>query len=86
MVDRPSDPREMQLVFALAALGMELLLPTLVGGALDYYFGWAPWGVLIGAGLGLTIVLLHAIRRGNLDVWGCRPRESWQSAPSSSGH
>jgi F0F1-type ATP synthase assembly protein I len=57
----------MQLVFALAALGMELLLPTLVGGALDYYFGWAPWGVLIGAGLGLTIVLLHAIRRGNLD-------------------
>ena len=67
MVDKRSPDRELQLAFTMAALGMELVVPILVGWGFDTYFHWAPWGVLVGAVLGLSMVLMHAIRHGNLD-------------------
>jgi F0F1-type ATP synthase assembly protein I len=51
-----------------AGLGVEffasLLACVLIGMWVDHHFGWSPWGVLIGAGVGLTGSMYNLIRRG----------------------
>jgi F0F1-type ATP synthase assembly protein I len=46
---------------ALAQCGMEMVFPLVVGIALDYYFGWKPWGTVVGAVVGFVGGLGHLI-------------------------
>lgn len=50
-----------------AGMGFEffagLLACVLVGIWLDSRFGWSPWGVLVGSGVGLTGSMVNLIRR-----------------------
>jgi len=51
-----------------AGMGFEffagLLACVLVGIWLDSRFGWSPWGVLVGSGVGLIGSMFNLIRRG----------------------
>jgi F0F1-type ATP synthase assembly protein I len=46
---------------ALAQVGTEMVVPTVVGLLLDLKFGWTPWGLLVGVILGLVGGFYHMI-------------------------
>src|SRR5439155_8831608 len=45
---------DMRKSFAMASVGIEMVIPILIGNYLDSRFGWQPWGVLVGAVVGFT--------------------------------
>lgn len=56
------DPKELGFYFSLAQVGMEMVVPIGIGLALDRYFEWkTPWGIIVGAVLGLLVGLLHLV-------------------------
>jgi hypothetical protein len=63
--DSPPDPREMGRYFALAQVGLEMVVPIVIGILLDNNLGWKPWGVVGGAVLGLVGGLAHLIHQAN---------------------
>jgi hypothetical protein len=67
---KPLDPKELGHYYALAQVGLEMVAPAGVGLLVDHYFGWQPWGVVVGAILGLIAGLAHLISLTN------RPRKS----------
>lgn len=56
------DPGEFGRLFALSQIGLEMVVPIVVGAVLDYYFAWGPWGVIIGAVLGFLTGILRIVR------------------------
>lgn len=65
MPDHPPDSREMGYYFALAQVGLEMVVPIGIGVGLDFSFGWGPWGAVVGAVLGFTLGLLHLVSMVN---------------------
>ncbi len=55
------DPREVGRYFALAQVGLEMAAPIALGAFLDARLGWAPWGVVVGAVLGLVGGMAHLL-------------------------
>jgi F0F1-type ATP synthase assembly protein I len=55
------DPKEIGHYYALAQVGLEMVLPVVAGLLLDSRLGWQPWGVVVGAVLGLVAGLAHLI-------------------------
>jgi F0F1-type ATP synthase assembly protein I len=47
------------IYFAIAQVGLEMAVPVGVGLFLDNSLDWRPWGVIVGAVLGLAIGLTH---------------------------
>jgi F0F1-type ATP synthase assembly protein I len=60
----PRDPLSAGIMWASRAtsLGLEFVLPTLVGLWLDGRFGTKPWGTLVGALLGFAAGMTHLLR------------------------
>jgi len=58
--DQP-DSRELGHYYALAQVGLEMVVPVVVGLLLEGYYDWRPWGVIVGAVLGLTTGFVHLI-------------------------
>ena len=48
-------------LMALSQIGLELVAPVVLGVVLDNQFGWTPWGVIVGAILGLVGGFAHLI-------------------------
>jgi F0F1-type ATP synthase assembly protein I len=61
MPEDPINPRELGRYFAIAQIGLEMVVPIGIGIALDHYLDWAPWGVVSGAILGLVVGLVHLV-------------------------
>jgi F0F1-type ATP synthase assembly protein I len=59
------DSRELGHYFTLAQVGLEMVVPIVVGVWLDGHFGWSPWGVVVGAVLGLATGLIHLVALAN---------------------
>jgi F0F1-type ATP synthase assembly protein I len=55
------DPREVGFYFSLSQIGLEMVAPIVVGVLLDVYLGWRPWGIIVGAVLGLVGGFTHLI-------------------------
>jgi hypothetical protein len=55
------DPKEIGHYYALAQVGLEMVMPVVIGLLLEGYFEWRPWGVVVGAVLGLTAGLAHLV-------------------------
>jgi F0F1-type ATP synthase assembly protein I len=62
MLGGSTNRKELGRYLALSQVGLEMVGPILLGVVLDYYLGWSPWGVLVGAVLGLTGGLFHLIQ------------------------
>jgi ATP synthase protein I len=54
---------------SMAGIGVEfvaaLVVPGLIGYWVDRKFGTAPWGLLVGGGLGFAAGLINLVRVGN---------------------
>ena len=61
MAEPPLDTRKLGFYYSLAQVGMEMALPAGVGYWIDYAFQTQPWGVIIGAVLGLAVGMLHLV-------------------------
>jgi F0F1-type ATP synthase assembly protein I len=61
MFPESTDRKELGRYLAISQVGLEMVAPILLGLALDHYLGWSPWGVVVGAGLGLVGGLAHLI-------------------------
>jgi hypothetical protein len=55
------DPKEWGYYWALAQVGFEMVLPIGGGIVVDHYLGCPPWGVVIGAVVGLAGGLFHLV-------------------------
>ena len=56
-----NDYRSLGLVMTAVA---ELVAPALAGLWLDGRFGWSPWGVTVGALLGVSVSIAHLVLIG----------------------
>ena len=61
MAPNSHTPREMGRYMAFAQVGFEMAAPIGLGAYLDHRLGWAPWGVIVGAVLGLVGGLAHLV-------------------------
>lgn len=61
----PLNPREFGHYVSLAQVGLEMVAPIGIGLLLDYQFGWSPWGVVIGAVIGLVGGIAHLVALAN---------------------
>ena len=57
-----TDPKKMAQYLALSQVGLEMVAPIILGLVLDYYLNWSPWGVLVGAVLGLIGGIAHLVQ------------------------
>lgn len=74
-----SNPRDMGRYFALAQVGLEMVVPIIVGLLLDSWLSCAPWGVVGGAVLGLVGGFLHLLHQLNkMDQKDSTPRQDSQ--------
>jgi F0F1-type ATP synthase assembly protein I len=65
MFPDPQDRKDFGRYLALGQVGMEMVVPIALGLAADRYFGWAPWGLIAGAVLGLGGGLAHLVHQAN---------------------
>jgi F0F1-type ATP synthase assembly protein I len=65
------DAKQMGRYFALAQVGMEMVMPVVAGGLVDYYMQWGPWGMIAGAVFGFLAGIIHLVmlssRNGDAD-------------------
>jgi F0F1-type ATP synthase assembly protein I len=55
------DFKNLGYYITMAQAGMEMVIPIGVGAMLDYYLKWSPWGVVVGAVVGLIGGLSHLV-------------------------
>jgi F0F1-type ATP synthase assembly protein I len=51
----------MERYVALSQIGLEMVVPIVVGLVLDHYLGWTPWALIVGAILGLVGGFAHLV-------------------------
>ncbi len=61
MLQGTPDPKELGRYLTLGQVGMEMVAPVGLGLAADYYLGWTPWGVIVGAIFGLVMGVAHLV-------------------------
>jgi F0F1-type ATP synthase assembly protein I len=61
MPDNQDNPKELGYYFALGQIGMEMVVPMVVGIALDHYLDWRPWATVIGLIVGFVGGMTHLI-------------------------
>jgi F0F1-type ATP synthase assembly protein I len=66
----------------ISEVAFEMVVPIGIGLALDHYLDWAPWGVTVGAVLGLVLGLLHLVWLANrADTPSAGDQDSKSGAP-----
>jgi len=55
------DHKELGFYFALGQVGLEMVVPIVIGIAIDSYLNWTPWVTAGGAVLGLFGGLTHLV-------------------------
>ena len=75
MPEGQPDSKELGYYFTLAHVGMEMVIPMVVGIVIDRYMGWSPWATVTGVVLGFTGGIVHLI------VLASRPDPKRRSGP-----
>jgi hypothetical protein len=69
------DRKELARYMAIGQVGLEMAAPPALGVYLDMTFGWSPWGVVVGAAVGLIGGLAHLIHLANKKEEGPGPSD-----------
>jgi F0F1-type ATP synthase assembly protein I len=75
LIPGSSDSREVGRALAMSQVGFEMVGPIILGLVLDHYLGWTPWGLVVGAVLGLFGGLYHLVQILNKDDAPSAPQE-----------
>lgn len=67
MVGDSGNRKDVQRAFAMAAVGMEIVIPVLIGWWVDAYLNSGPWGALVGGVIGFGGGIWHMVRISKLD-------------------
>jgi F0F1-type ATP synthase assembly protein I len=59
--DRNPDARELGIYFTLAQVGVEMVVPLILGLVVDYYASTSPWAMIAGMILGFVGGLWHIV-------------------------
>jgi F0F1-type ATP synthase assembly protein I len=81
MVPNSSDNRDLGRYLAIGQVGIEMAVPIGIGLLLDIYLGWRPWGIIVGAVLGLTLGLVRLVRIVNKEEPTRPPSKQKPEAP-----
>lgn len=72
--------RELGIYFTLAQVGVEMVVPLLVGLVIDHYAAWGPWatvgGMIVGFVGGISHIVLLSNRQNSLQNKKKPPGES----------
>ena len=63
-----TDRKDLGKALALSQIGMEMVVPIILGLVIDYYLGWLPWATVVGAVLGLVGGLAHLVQLTKKDT------------------
>ena len=80
MIPGAPDPKEVGRAYAMAQVGMEMVVPIGLGVALDHWLGWTPWATIAGAVFGFVGGLVHLVSKLNKDNEQ-KPRKRDAGAP-----
>jgi hypothetical protein len=69
-----SDRKELTRYTTIAQVGLEMAAPPGIGALIDRYLGIGPWGVVVGAVLGLMLGLLHLVQLVNREEQSAEQR------------
>jgi F0F1-type ATP synthase assembly protein I len=61
MSNGPLNPKELGFYITLGQVGLEMVVPLILGLVLDSTLGWTPWATVCGAALGFIAGLGHLI-------------------------
>jgi F0F1-type ATP synthase assembly protein I len=61
MADFRPDPKEFGRLISMAQVGLEMVFVIVIGLVIDHYAGTEPWGLILGAVIGLVGGLAHLI-------------------------
>jgi F0F1-type ATP synthase assembly protein I len=75
MVPNSSNGSDLGRYLAMGQVGMEMAAPIGIGAAVDYWLGWRPWGVVVGACLGLIFGLVLLVRMSRREDPALRGRD-----------
>jgi ATP synthase protein I len=59
------DGKDLGRYVAFGQVGLEMVVPIVIGLAVDYYLGCGPWGVIVGTVVGFSGGLVHLIVLAN---------------------
>ncbi len=65
MFPDPKESKEFGRYLALGQVGLEMVVPIVLGLVADNYLGCGPWGLVAGAVLGLGGGLAHLVHQAN---------------------
>ncbi len=65
MFPDPKESKEFGRYLALGQVGLEMVVPIVLGLVADAYLGCGPWGLVAGAVLGLGGGLAHLVHQAN---------------------
>jgi F0F1-type ATP synthase assembly protein I len=57
----PLNPKTLAFYVAISQVGLEMVAPIVAGLVVDYYLGWSPWGVVVGAVAGPVYGFWHLV-------------------------
>ncbi len=63
-----TNPKDLGKALALSQIGLEMVVPIVLGFALDSYLGWLPWATVVGAVLGMILGLTHLVQLTKKDT------------------
>ena len=76
MVPEMPDRKDMGRYVALSQVGLEMVVPIVVGLVVDHYLKWTPWATIAGAVLGLCGGLVHLVHMlGKMDAGDSSPSD-----------
>jgi F0F1-type ATP synthase assembly protein I len=78
---RPPDARELGYYFSLAQVGVEMVVPLIVGLVVDYYADTSPWLTISGMVLGFVGGVTHIVVLTNKHDAATRKDQSGSNPP-----
>jgi F0F1-type ATP synthase assembly protein I len=65
MLPHSPNNKDLGRYLAIGQVGLEMVAPIILGVVLDTYLNWSPWGVVVGATVGLIGGMAHLIQLAN---------------------
>ena len=61
MLGKPVNRHLLARILAISAVGVEMVVPAVIGLAMDRWLGISPWGLIAGVLIGFTGALIHLV-------------------------